>query len=52
MEPLPKGANFMRCKMLWGIGLQIAGDPATPYFGNRDMCISVGKARATRFGHG
>jgi TRAP-type uncharacterized transport system substrate-binding protein len=49
MEPLPKGANFMRCKMLWEIGLQIAGDPATPYFGNRDMCISVGKGSGDAF---
>ena len=49
MEPLPKGANFMRCKMLWEIGLHIAGDPATPYYGNRDMCIAVGKGSGDAF---
>jgi TRAP-type uncharacterized transport system substrate-binding protein len=32
----------MRAKMLWEIGLHIAGNPATPYYGNRDMCITVG----------
>ena len=37
MEPLPSGANFKRAKMLWEIGLHIAGDPAIPYGGNRDM---------------
>jgi hypothetical protein len=43
MEPLPRGANFQRAKLLWEIGLHIAGDPKTPYFGPRDMCISVGR---------
>ena len=42
MEPLPKGANFVRAKTLWEIGLHIAGNPATPYGGNRDMVITVG----------
>src|SRR5437016_9338310 len=42
MEPLPKGANFIRAKFLWEIGLHIAGDPKEPYTGNRDICISVG----------
>jgi TRAP-type uncharacterized transport system substrate-binding protein len=42
MEPLPRGANFQRCKLLWEVGLHIAGDPATPYYGNRDMMIAVG----------
>ena len=37
MELLPKGANFIRAKTLWEIGLHIAGNPATPYGGNRDM---------------
>ena len=37
MEPLPRGANFVRAKMLWEIGLHIAGNPETPYGGNRDM---------------
>lgn len=42
MEPLPRGANFIRAKFLWEIGLHIAGNPATPYYGNRDLCITVG----------
>lgn len=46
MEPLPRGANFQRAKMLWEIGLHIAGDPNTPYYGPRDMCISVVFAKA------
>ena len=37
MEPLPKGANFQRAKLLWEIGLHIAGNPDTPYYGNRDV---------------
>lgn len=49
MEPLPKGANFQRTRMLWEIGLHIAGDPKTPYYGNRDMCISVGSGSADNF---
>ena len=42
MYPLPRGSNFKRTKWLWEIGLQIAGDPATPYGGDRDMRISIG----------
>jgi TRAP-type uncharacterized transport system substrate-binding protein len=42
MEPLPRGANFRRAKFLWEIGLDVAGNPATPYGGNRDICITVG----------
>ena len=42
MYPLPRGANFVRSKFLWEIGLSIAGDPQTPYGGDRDMRISVG----------
>jgi TRAP-type uncharacterized transport system substrate-binding protein len=49
MEPLPKGANFVRSKTLWEIGLHIAGNPLTPYGGNRDMCITVGSGGANRF---
>jgi TRAP-type uncharacterized transport system substrate-binding protein len=49
MEPLPRGANFQRCKILWEIGLQIAGNPATPYYGNRDMCIAVGAGSSENF---
>jgi TRAP-type uncharacterized transport system substrate-binding protein len=49
MEQLPKGANFVRGKMLWEIGLHIAGNPATPYGGNRDMIICVGSGSGERF---
>jgi TRAP-type uncharacterized transport system substrate-binding protein len=49
MEPLPGGANFVRAKTLWEIGLQIAGNPATSYGGNRDMCIVVGTGSGTDF---
>src|SRR5262245_41192614 len=49
MEPLPRGANFVRAKMLWEIGLHIAGNPATPYGGNRDMVITVGSGSGERF---
>jgi TRAP-type uncharacterized transport system substrate-binding protein len=49
MEPLPKGANFVRAKTLWEIGLHIAGNPATPYGGNRDMVITVGSGSGERF---
>jgi TRAP-type uncharacterized transport system substrate-binding protein len=49
MEPLPVGANFKRAKMLWEIGLHIAGDPAIPYGGNRDMCITVGSGGQADF---
>jgi TRAP-type uncharacterized transport system substrate-binding protein len=49
MEKLPRGANFQRTKLLWEIGLHIAGDPATPYYGNRDMCISVGSGSGENF---
>ena len=49
MERLPRGANFQRGLMLWQIGLHVAGDPNTPYYGNRDMCISVGSGSADNF---
>ena len=49
MEPLPRGANFQRALMLWEIGLHIAGDPNTPYYGPRDMCISVGSGSNENF---
>src|SRR5581483_5659147 len=42
MERLPTGANFKRAKTLWEIGLHIAGNPETPYYGPRDIRISVG----------
>jgi TRAP-type uncharacterized transport system substrate-binding protein len=49
MEPLPRGANFQRCKLLWEIGLHIAGNPETPYYGNRDMCIAIGSGSSETF---
>jgi TRAP-type uncharacterized transport system substrate-binding protein len=49
MEQLPKGANFVRGKTLWEIGLHIAGNPATPYGGNRDMVIAVGSGSGESF---
>ena len=49
MEPLPKGANFQRALMLWEIGLQIAGNPLTPYYGPRDICIAVGSGSNETF---
>jgi TRAP-type uncharacterized transport system substrate-binding protein len=49
MEPLPRGANFQRCKLMWEIGLHIAGDPTTPYYGNRDMMIAVGSGSADHY---
>lgn len=42
IELLPRGSNFLRAKMLWEIGLDVAGDPLIPYGENRDMRISVG----------
>jgi hypothetical protein len=48
MEPLPKGANFIRAKILWEMGLHLAGNPATPYGGNRDMVITIGAAPPPR----
>src|SRR2546421_12069825 len=49
MDYLPKGAQFIRAKFLWEIGLHIAGNPATPYTGNRDLCISVGSGSGTSY---
>jgi TRAP-type uncharacterized transport system substrate-binding protein len=49
MIPLPNGANFKRGKILWEIGLHIAGNPETPYGGNRDMCIVVGSGAGESF---
>jgi TRAP-type uncharacterized transport system substrate-binding protein len=49
MELLPKGANFVRAKTLWEIGLHLAGNPATPYGGNRDMVITVGSGSGAAF---
>src|SRR3954463_7566623 len=49
MEPLPKGANFVRAKTLWEVGLHLAGNPATPYGGNRDMVIAIGGGPGAAF---
>src|ERR1700730_18887820 len=49
MESLPRGANFVRAKTLWEIGLHIAGNPRTSYGGNRDMVITVGSGSGDRF---
>src|SRR5215217_6509918 len=49
MEPLPRGANFLRAKMLWEIGLHIAGNPETRYTGNRDICVTVGSGSGERY---
>jgi TRAP-type uncharacterized transport system substrate-binding protein len=49
MEPLPRGANFRRTKLLWELGLHVAGNPARPYGGDRDMCITVGNGSGTSF---
>jgi TRAP-type uncharacterized transport system substrate-binding protein len=49
MDYLPKGAQFIRAKFLWEIGLHIAGDPATPYTGNRDLCIAVGSGSGASY---
>jgi TRAP-type uncharacterized transport system substrate-binding protein len=49
MERLPRGSNFKRAKMLWELGLNVAGNPATPYGGDRDMCITVGNGSGTQF---
>ena len=49
MDYLPKGANFIRAKFLWEIGLHLAGNPATPYYGNRDICITVGSGSGAAY---
>src|SRR5262245_60899975 len=49
MDYLPKGANFIRAKFLWEIGLHIAGNPLTPYTGNRDICITVGSGSGDKY---
>ena len=49
MEPLPRGANFKRAKLLWEIGLHIGGDPKEPYTGNRDICITVGSGSGEHY---
>lgn len=48
-EPLPRGAQFIRSKMLWEIALGVAGDVSIPYFGNRDVAIYIGNASQAEF---
>ena len=49
MEPLPRGAQFIRSKMLWEIALGLAGDTSIPYYGNRDVAIVVGNGSGEAF---
>jgi TRAP-type uncharacterized transport system substrate-binding protein len=49
VEQLPRGANFKRAKVLWELGLHIAGNPLIPYGGDRDMCITVGSGSGESF---
>jgi hypothetical protein len=49
MEELPRGAQFIRSKMLWEIALGYAGDPSIPYYGNRDIAIAIGNASGETF---
>jgi TRAP-type uncharacterized transport system substrate-binding protein len=49
MERLPRGAQFVRSKMLWEIALGIAGDPSIPYTGNRDIAIIIGNGSGESF---
>jgi len=49
MEPLPRGAQFIRSKMLWEIALGVAGDFAIPYHGNRDVAIVIGNGSGENF---
>src|SRR5215471_19626188 len=49
MEPLPRGAQFTRSKMLWEIALGVAGDPSIPYTGNRDVMVAIGNGSQESF---
>jgi TRAP-type uncharacterized transport system substrate-binding protein len=49
MEPLPRGAQFTRAKMLWEIALGVAGDINIPYYGDRDIKIDVGNASGEHY---
>ena len=49
MAYLPVGANFKRGKILWELGLHIAGKPEEPYGGNRDVMIVVGSGSGETF---
>jgi TRAP-type uncharacterized transport system substrate-binding protein len=49
MEPLPRGAQFIRAKTLFEIALGVAGDINIPYYGNRDINVNVGNASSEHF---
>ena len=49
MEPLPRGAQFVRSRMLWEIALGMAGDQSIPYYGNRDIAIYIGNGSGEEF---
>ena len=49
MPYTPSGANYKRAKILAELGLYIAGNPETPYGGNRDMCVVVGSGAGEGF---
>jgi TRAP-type uncharacterized transport system substrate-binding protein len=49
MEPLPRGAQFVRAKMLWEIALGMAGDINIPYTGDRDIKIDVGSGSGEHY---
>jgi TRAP-type uncharacterized transport system substrate-binding protein len=49
MYPLPRGANFRRAKTLWELALHVAGNPGTPYGGDRDVCLVVGNGSGEHF---
>ncbi|PKB78064.1 MAG: hypothetical protein BZY88_19940 [SAR202 cluster bacterium Io17-Chloro-G9] len=49
MEPLPRGAQFTRAKVLWEIALGVAGDPSIPYDGNRDVALFIGNGSQETF---
>src|SRR5437870_3923906 len=49
MEPIPRGAQFIRSQMLWEIALGMAGDPSIPYYGNRDVSLVIGNGSGESF---
>src|SRR5713101_5167637 len=49
MEPLPKGANFIRAQSPCEIGLHIARNQATPYHGHPHLCIVIGSGSAASY---
>jgi hypothetical protein len=49
MYPLPRGANFRRAKTLWELALHVAGNPGTPYGGDRDVCLVIGNGSGEHF---